>query len=523
MAGAPVQSWEDATAGTATSFTLTVSGATANNTLVGILCVRLNPGTVTTPTGWTLRASQATTNCYLYVYTRLASGNSSDNFAPSWDGASRRYVGAVVEYSGLDTTAPFEAQNTNTGTSGTSLGTNSATATSANGLAVTILAHRDQDDASSESLSSGTVYSTHDSGSNNFPGVVTGYEVYTSSGSKSDTWSWTGTSDEAVAAILVFKEGAAGGDTEVSGNLEQLTLTANSANIAFDVGVNGLAEALSLTTYQASISADTNINGSAEALSLTTYPASLAYDVNVIANVEALTLTQYQASIQTGNNVDVGPEALTLTTLQASIAYDVDVLANAEALSLTTYSASIAYGVNVETSVEALSLTTNQATLTFDVNVSGAAEALTLTTYQAQILTGAGTEISASAEALEITTLAATIKSYSLFAFPEIDGFNARWVIDPLDKLFVTDETGAETQVLAKDGTYHANPVQVDRFGQPPNMYLDPAEDYYMRLANKYGVYKYGFARNSGTWSKVKEVSANARSLTLSTYQATIS
>ena len=182
---------------------------------------------------------------------------------------------------------------------------------------------------------------------------------------------------------------AAGGDTDVSANVEELTLTTFQADVANDVDVQATTEALTLTTYQSIVTLDTDVQANVEALTRTTYPAGIGIDVDVLASVEELIVTTYQAVVSTsvGTEVLVNVEEITLTTFAADIAVDVDVLANVEALTRTTYQAVVANDVDVAAITEGLTLTTFAATIAVggDVEVSANTEALTITTHQATI------------------------------------------------------------------------------------------------------------------------------------------
>ncbi|MGH7747723.1 MAG: hypothetical protein ACREQ5_23635, partial [Candidatus Dormibacteria bacterium] len=65
-----------------------------NNAVVGNLLVyiQVNDDSVTTPSGWTLVASQGT----ITVYSRIASGTSADNF--TYNGTTANILGLLLEY-----------------------------------------------------------------------------------------------------------------------------------------------------------------------------------------------------------------------------------------------------------------------------------------------------------------------------------------------------------------------------------------------------------------------------------------
>ena len=88
--------------------------------------------------------------------------------------------------------------------------------------------------------------------------------------------------------------------------------------------------------------------------------------------------------------------------------------------------------------------------------------------------------------------------------FPVIDGYSAQWDIQPLDKIFVyaPEDNDSDLACYSADSTQHTQPVQVDRFGNMPDLYIDTGEDVTIALCNRYGVERYRASRISGTWYK---------------------
>ena len=366
---------------------------------------------------------------------------------------------------------------------------------------------------------------------------------------------------------VVTPDGA--GDTNIAGSTEALTITTNAAAIGYDVNVTSATEALTVTEHQATISLDAGVSANAEALSLTVFSASIGFDAEVLANTEALTLTTNSASIGYSTGIVANAEDLTITSFQASISFDVDVGANTEALTITehsatigydtgivanteaitlaTYSASVALDVDVPANIEGLSLATNpasigystgivanaesltvsvfQASITFDVNVLANAEALTITPHAASISVGGDVDVPANVEALSVTTYAASIVTAEAFTFPIVDNFSGLWVTDPKDKIQFTtlDGTDKASWSFVNEQIQHANPIQLDRFGNIPSIYIESG-DCVMNLMNEFGVIKYSITKASNSWyvGGVTSILPVSKSLNLTTHRARI-
>lgn len=373
MAGAHVQTFtEDIGAGTTAN--VTVSGATSNNLLIGSIAIRGDAGTIATPTGWTLIEkydASGSNDVAGGLYYRIASGTSADDFSTSWDNGLRLHA-LVSEYSGLASSTPLEASGENTTyvqTSTTSLSTGSATAVQATGTAILMMCNYKHVDFDPTSLASGTIDADRtDQTLINHPETTHGHLNYTSAGSKSDTWSTTGTGNYAYAAIAVFKAASSG--TEISASAASMTLTELQASVAYDINVSSASASITVTPLQATVSLDVNISASASALSLTQNAASITYDVDVQANAAALTLTPLSASITA--------QTYSITT-------------NLATLSLTPNAASIAHDINVAASLASLSLTPNQSlvsNVTGDVGVATFMATFELEPHRATIYKG---------------------------------------------------------------------------------------------------------------------------------------
>lgn len=205
------------------------------------------------------------------------------------------------------------------------------------------------------------------------------------------------TRDATTPTVGAFEIVAAGGDTNVSANVEALTITEQAASITLDVDVVASTEALTITEHSATIALGVNVSTATESLVITEQVATVALDVNVSASTEALTITSYQAVVEVGGNTNViaSTESLTITGQQASVGYDVDVAASTESLTLTTHAASVQLGANVVASVESLTITTNPASIGRDVGVEASTEALTITPHAATVESTGATTLTA--------------------------------------------------------------------------------------------------------------------------------
>jgi hypothetical protein len=226
MAGAYVTGWNNTNENNVTTITVTVgTNATADNLLVAIVTVRAGGDAFTTPTGWTLLTDASSGSYGSAVYYRKATGTTADNFTPVWTDPGQP-TAAVAEYSGLDTTPTLEDSGEDDSaitTTVTSIGTGTATPTTANGLAIAFLALRTWDPWATTtaltevSIDSGFTKDYHIANSNSLrPAVVIASEVYTSTAAQSATWSTTGTASQCYGAIGVFKEAAGGSPITVT-------------------------------------------------------------------------------------------------------------------------------------------------------------------------------------------------------------------------------------------------------------------------------------------------------------------
>jgi hypothetical protein len=175
-------------------------------------------------------------------------------------GGSARHVVSFAIYSGLDATSPLEASNqdeSNIATSVTSQGTNSATPTNADGVAVYGFACVNGlywDDPFSSSA--GTIRESVPV--NGYVGGAIADEIYSSASSKSTTFSTTDTGAAAWGAVAVFKATAGGG---VTGDLAAQETGADTATVTGTVIVQGDLSAQESGTDTASLNGSVLVSG----------------------------------------------------------------------------------------------------------------------------------------------------------------------------------------------------------------------------------------------------------------------
>ena len=176
--------------------TVTPSGQTPGNLLIGVFIERNGhtDSILSASASWDARESYAGANAAILgaMYTRVATGDSDDTLTLTW-GQARRYILVVFEYSGF-TASPIE--DTAIQTPGnqlytnTSVSTGSATATTAAGAYVAILALHNWD--IDTSIATGVLDYEYEAeiADANIAGVSVAHFNYSTSGAKSDTWSF---------------------------------------------------------------------------------------------------------------------------------------------------------------------------------------------------------------------------------------------------------------------------------------------------------------------------------------------
>jgi len=220
MAGAFVQSFGNGSGGSnVTTLSVTLSGTTANNLLIAVVCTRAAGNTFVVPSGWTFVAGRDDLGDSLLgiaIYERVSDG-AETSVAFNWSGGARAQ-GLVAEYSGLAATSPredFAEDESNINSATTSQPTGSATPISANGMGIAILGSNDARDWHDGLTSIDNSY-VKDAFRNNSavaqPAINIASLVYTTTAAQSATWTTSDVGgDGAYGAMLVFKEPAAGG------------------------------------------------------------------------------------------------------------------------------------------------------------------------------------------------------------------------------------------------------------------------------------------------------------------------
>lgn len=214
------QEWVNTSASSITTLSLTVSGATSGNILIGVAAVRSGGDLFTTPTGWTeiTQASGGSFGCL--ICWREASGTSADNFEVEWTDAGLPGL-RVTEYSGVDTTSPVEdwaEDTTNMTTASATKACGTATPTTADGIAIAVLGTNRAQNWIPTSIDSSYTIDTAEMVT--WGDVTIAHKLYTTTADQSPTWSTT-IGDMAYGAVMVFKA-ADGAATVTPGPLQKL-------------------------------------------------------------------------------------------------------------------------------------------------------------------------------------------------------------------------------------------------------------------------------------------------------------
>lgn len=173
-----------------------------------------------------------------------------------------------------------------------------------------------------------------------------------------------------------------GSDTEVSTNLETLTLSESQSSVSLDRNVSTSSENLSLITLQASVSLIVDVQAAAQSLFLSEHAANISVDTEVSTNLEALSLFEYPASVSQGTNISAETFTLSLSELPATVSVDTEVSASSFSMSLSEIAALVSRDVDIQTSLDTLGLISYPAGISSDVQVQAGQESLNLTTYQ---------------------------------------------------------------------------------------------------------------------------------------------
>lgn len=202
---------------------------------------------------------------------------------------------------------------------------------------------------------------------------------------------------------FISSSGAGGSDTDISGTLESITLTENTATTALDISVAAALESLLLSEFQSSVATDISLSGTLELIQILESAADIAVDVSITGTQEQIEVTQNPASL--GLGISASAEPITLSTFVAGVSLDRSISGTLETIQITGNAASVATGLNATT--ETIVLTENQATVQLDTAITASLETIVLNELAAQVDLGAN--ISANLESVTLTESGATI------------------------------------------------------------------------------------------------------------------
>lgn len=176
-----------------TGFSVTVSGATAGNLLIGVWAIRGTTGT-TLPsiTGWR-RLQERASSTFLSGgwYVREATGTSADDFAGDI-GGTRHFMAAVVEYSGVDltdilTTTDFAFNEDNIASAASTCPLDGVTSADQAGAIFALVMNASEPDWRTSSFTNATLDFEPAGTGTNRPGLTFGSRFTTGTGPHTDT------------------------------------------------------------------------------------------------------------------------------------------------------------------------------------------------------------------------------------------------------------------------------------------------------------------------------------------------
>lgn len=150
--------------------------------------------------------------------------------------------------------------------------------------------------------------------------------------------------------------------TTVNNNSGQFAAIRMDSLFGGDTEITTNLETLSLATFAAGIVRDHDIQAGTAALTVATFGADVHLNMNIDANTAGLTLNTFAAGIERNHDIQAGTAALTVTTNAATVSVDHDIQATTPALSIATFAATITSDTQVDASTAALTLTTYPAT-----------------------------------------------------------------------------------------------------------------------------------------------------------------
>jgi len=194
---------------------------------------------VTTPSGWTLIASQdRDDNVLQSLYYRVATaGNAGTSYTWDFDGnGNRRYVVGMSVFRGVDTSNPIDQQNSQTGMLFSSITAPSVTTTAANAMLVAFYTLEAGDQSFSPGLGMSEAYDEEENNNNNGISSMAAYVLQTSAGASGDKQATASKSnDDAIGHLVALNEGSSG--TSLTGSLN--VDNTFSAYISTDDSVQG--------------------------------------------------------------------------------------------------------------------------------------------------------------------------------------------------------------------------------------------------------------------------------------------
>lgn len=399
MAFAAVQSWTyNSGVSGLTTHTLTVSGATANNLLVGFVSIRLgSSATWVTPTGWTL-IQDGVGDSASALYYRIASGDSSDNFAPEW-GASARCALVVSEFSGMATSSVLETSNeneTNISGSSSSATTGSITPSTA-GAAVAVAGWITNGwgwDTDVTIDSSFTKYAEANPSSNFRADAALAYKDLSDTSAVNPTWTGGG-SGSSYTAIAAFVEAASGSYT-LTAATHSHTTTFNASGLTAARSLTAAVTSYSTSFVAANLNAGVNLTADVGSYTTTFNASGLIHDSTLTAALTTYSTTFNAATLTytAGSTLTADTVSYTTSFTATGLAADRTLPAALHTFSTTFNDVALRLGHPIVADVVSYTTTFNDSGLTSD-HVLTAAVATYTTTFNDAGLTyfvpGSGT------------------------------------------------------------------------------------------------------------------------------------
>lgn len=248
----------------------------------------------TTPSGWTLLStghkSYSTSNLTRsVVFYRVADGSEGASFAFNTSGGSTPYInGAVLRYTGVDTSAPIDVAGAGDANSNSTRSHPAVTTVTANAKLVLFQAgYGAAASATPTGMSSRLTYDTVCNVYDQDVASAGSTGTRTNSQAASDTW---------VTIMLALK--AASGDVSVSPGAGSLALTGYAPSASASASVAPAAQSLVMTGYAPSVSAHATIAPAAGAVALIGYAPGVSADAVASPSVGALTITGFAPVVE---------------------------------------------------------------------------------------------------------------------------------------------------------------------------------------------------------------------------------